>query len=146
MTSTAETFSMLLTEATRAARNKMDRRLKPLGLTQSKWMVLVQLAAAETESDTVTQTDLAARLGIETPSLVGLLDRLGRDQLIERRESPLDRRCKLISFTPKGREVLKQIKKIGAGLRQELLDGTTEDELLICVKVLERMKEKAESL
>lgn len=146
MTSSAETFSMLLTEATRAARNKMDRRLKPLGLTQSKWMVLVQLAAAEAESDTVTQTDLAARLGIETPSLVGLLDRLGRDQLVERRESPLDRRCKLISFTPKGREVLKQIKKIGAGLRQELLEGTTEDELLICVKVLQRMKEKADSL
>jgi MarR family transcriptional regulator, transcriptional regulator for hemolysin len=146
MTSTAETFSMLLTEATRAARNKMDKRLKPLGLTQSKWMVLVQLAAAEAESDTVTQTDLAARLGIETPSLVGLLDRLGRDQLIERRESPLDRRCKLISFTPKGREVLKQIKKIGAGLRQELLEGTTEDELLTCVQVLQRMKEKAESL
>ena len=48
------------------------------------------------------QTDLAAALDIEGPSLVRLLDALERQGLVERCGEPDDRRVKTLRMTPAG--------------------------------------------
>ena len=72
----------LLGETGRAWRYRLDQRLKPLGLSQAKWITLLKLAGAE---DGMTQKELAERLGIESPTLARLLDRMAADGWIERR-------------------------------------------------------------
>ena len=94
----SETFGLLLGETARAWRTRLDQRLRPLGLSQAKWLVLLHLNLAKAD---LTQRELSARLGIEGPSLVRLLDRMEADGWVERRVSPSDRRAKTVHPTAK---------------------------------------------
>jgi len=78
-----------------------------------------------------TQKELAILLGIEGPTLVGLLDRLAHDGWIERREADYDRRAKTVHLRPKARELLRDINEVAASLRQELLSDMTFEEIAI---------------
>lgn len=103
-------------------------------------MVLLHVARV----DGMIQKDLAARVGIEAPTLVGLLDRMAEDGWIERRESNSDRRSKTVHLTPKASDTIKQIKTAATQLRRELLAGIAPKEIDICADVLTRIKERIE--
>jgi MarR family transcriptional regulator for hemolysin len=133
----------LLGETARAWRNKLDERLRPLGLSQAKWLVLLHLSK---EGDGIVQKELASRLGVEGPTLVGLLDRMAVDEWIERRESASDRRCKTVHLTEKAQAVTRQIMKVAAELRRELLADIRSEEIETCMRVIRRIKETAERL
>src|SRR5438874_11980887 len=90
---TAETLSHLLHGTARAWRQKLDQRLKPMGLSQAKWRTLMHLSIAQ---EALTQAEIAARLGGEEPTVVTLLHRLEREAGITRTNSPHDRRCKVL--------------------------------------------------
>ncbi len=90
---TSETFGQLLHGTARAWRQKLDQRLKPMGLSQAKWRTLMHLSLA---GDALTQAEIAARLGVEEPSVVTLLHRLEREEWITRSNSQRDRRCKMV--------------------------------------------------
>ncbi len=91
-----EAFGPLLHGTARAWRLKLDERLKPMGLSQAKWRTLLHLSVA---SETLTQAEIAARLGIEEPSLVTLLHRLENEGWVRRRNAPHDRRCKTVQLS-----------------------------------------------
>jgi MarR family transcriptional regulator for hemolysin len=138
-----QTFGFLLSETARTWRNRLDQRLRPLGLSQAKWLVLVHLNMAGCE---LTQTALSERLGIEGPSLARLLDRMQADGWVERRTSPLDRRAKTVHPTAKATEIIREIKRIAAKLRTELLVDISPQELAVASEVLRRIKQRAEQL
>ena len=136
-------FGSALAETARVWRMRLDQRLKPLGLSQAKWRALLSLAR---DGEGMTQTALAERLGIEGPSLVGLLDRLAADGWIERLVCADDRRVRRIYLTEKARSTLEEIEAVAARLRQELFGDIAEEDLLHCLAVLRRIRDKAESL
>src|SRR5260370_34683522 len=105
--SDCETFGQLLYGTTRAWRQKLDERLKPMGLSQAKWRTLLHLSLAQ---DALTQAEIAARLGVEEPSVVTLLHRLEREDWITRKSSPLDRRCKMVLLGRRAPRVIAQIQ------------------------------------
>lgn len=136
-------FGMLLAETARIWRSRLDQRLRPLGLSQAKWMVLLYLSRSE---NCMTQTMLAERIGIMGPTLTGLLNRLAADGWIERRDTALDRRSKTVHLLPKADAALQQIEATAAQLRDELLKGIPEDELAHCASVIQRIKQRGEQL
>lgn len=136
-------LGFLLNEVTNRWRQILDRRLRPQGLSQATWRALFHL---ECRCEGLPQRDLAESMGIEGPSLVRLLDTLQGAGLIERRESPSDRRAKLVRLTPEARAVLADIHRTAAQLRTELLDGIAADELATCVSVLRRVNANAAKL
>src|SRR5256885_17000701 len=89
----SERFGPLLHGVARAWRLKLDQRLKPMGLSQAKWRTLLHLSRSET---VLTQAEIAARLGIEEPTLVNLLHRLEKSGWVFRRTAKHDRRCKTV--------------------------------------------------
>lgn len=136
-------FGMLLAETARLWRSRLDQRLKPLGLSQAKWMVLLYLSRSKS---CMTQSALAERIGIMGPTLTGLLNRLAADGWIERRETALDRRSKTVHLMPKADAALQQIEATAAQVREELLEGIPEDELAHCASVILRIKQRGEQL
>jgi MarR family transcriptional regulator for hemolysin len=133
----------LLGETGRAWRYRLDQRLKPLGLSQAKWITLLKLSCAE---DGMTQTELADRLGVEAPTLARLLDRMAADGWIERRESDADRRSKTVHLRRKACSLLEQITAVAMQLNADLLAGVPAGDLRCCMDVLRRIKERALSL
>src|ERR1700730_2911783 len=134
-------FGQVLFGTARAWRTKLDQRLRPLGLSQGKWRTLIHLSQG---GDNLTQKEIAERMGIEEPTLAGLLNRLQDDGWIERRESPSDRRCKTIHLQRGSKPVLEKIFNPAKGLRHELIENVPADDLEACVRVLTQIKKKAE--
>src|SRR6476646_2370269 len=106
-------FGLLLFGTARAWRTKLDQRLRPLGLSQGKWRTLALLAQG---GNKLTQKEIAERMGIEEPTLAGLLNRLQKGGWIKRRESPNDRRCKIIHLQRRSKAVLDEIFNTAQGL------------------------------
>ena len=141
MISDWETIGPLLHGTARAWRLKLDERLKPMGLSQAKWRTLLHLSVAP---NALTQTEIAARLGVEEPTVVTLLHRLEREGWVTRRRSPHDRRCNAVHLGRRAQRIIAQIKSAANKLRHELLSDIPPAELRTCIKVLTRICEKAE--
>ena len=136
-----ETFGPLLHGTARAWRLKLDERLKPMGLSQAKWRTLLHLSIAP---NALTQTEIAARLGVEEPTVVTLLHRLEREGWVTRRSSPRDRRCNTVHLGQRAQRIIVQIKSAANKLRHELLSDIPPADLRTCISVLTRICEKAE--
>ena len=136
-------IGLVLVETARAWRTKLDQRLRPLGLSQGKWTTLVHLAWG---GDKLTQRELASRIGIEEATLAGLLDRLQTDGWIARKTSAHDRRCKTVHLQARSKKILSEIFETAQALRQELIAEIPQSQLETCMRVLTRIRNKADAV
>ncbi len=132
-----------IAEVKRLATLAMDKRMRPLGLSQATWRTLFHL---ERHGEGITQRALAENMGIEGPSLVRLLDNLERGGLVERRPSPTDRRANTLHLTAKARPLLKTINRIADELRAEMFEGIAEDALRSTKELLLRVADNTARL
>ncbi len=135
-----ERFGILVNETARAWRTQLDQRLRPLGLSIGKWTTLAHLARG---GDTLTQKEIAARVGIEEPTLAGILDRLQQDGWIKRKNANHDRRCKTVHLQPRASNVLDDIFGAAHELRRELLADLPKKDILTCLRVLSHIRDRA---
>ena len=137
-----EQLGRAIGDVARAWRNKVNERLRPMGLSEAKWTTLLYLSRCE---GGLIQVELAKRIGIEGPTLVRLLDRLEADGWVKRKLSKTDRRSKVIVLGRKAQPVLKEIRAIVHGLREECMAGLSEREIAATLRVLQRVREKIEA-
>ena len=112
-----------------------------MGLSQAKWRTLMHLSLSE---DALTQAEIAGRLGVEEPTVVNLLHRLEKEGWITRNSSPHDRRCNMVLLGRRAQRVIAQINATADKLRHELLAGVPQADLQTCMRVLARVRERAE--
>ena len=134
-------LGLVLFGTARAWRTRLDQRLRPLGLSQGKWRTLIHLSQG---GNKLTQKEIAERMGIEGATLAGLLDRLQEDGWVERRGSAADRRCKTVHLQRRSKAVLDKIFNTAHDLRTELIEDIPQRDLETCIRVLARIREKAE--
>lgn len=134
-------FPLVLHETATAWRNLLDKRLKPLGLSQAKWRALLHLSAVEYP---LTQIQLAKRLSLEAPTIVGLIDRLTNEGWVTRQDEASDRRVKVIHLTEKATLAINEIQNTSNQLCDELLTPLSQIELEDCMATLKKIKKHAE--
>ncbi|MDE2082656.1 MAG: MarR family transcriptional regulator [Burkholderiales bacterium] len=78
---------------------------QPYGITPVQYAAL-QAAQRQPGLD---QRTLAGAIGLDTSTIAGVIDRLERRGLIERRASPTDRRVRLLLPTAAGQTLLAQV-------------------------------------
>ena len=125
-------FSQGLTFVARRWRNLMNEELRAVGQSQARWGTLYWIAVF---GDTVNQTELADRIGVEQPTLGRVLRDLEAEGLIERAAGSQDRRAKVIRLTPAAKPVMKQINRIADATRARLLRGIDPADLTVCMAV-----------
>jgi MarR family transcriptional regulator for hemolysin len=132
---------MMVVGVSRLWRQRLDERLRPLGLSQAKWAALYRLARLERAP---TQAELAAELGVEGPTVARLLARLEASGHIERRPSPADRRLKVVHLTARARGEAARIDRIAGKLRAELLLGLDPAAVEATWQVLHELQHRLE--
>ena len=137
----SQELGFALGDVTQAWRQLLDRRLRPLGLSQATWRALFNL---ERMGETTSQRVLAERIGIEGPSLVRLLDSLERSGLVARGPCPGDRRAKSLQLTPRARALLTSLHRVAREVREELLADVPPDDIGQVISVLARITANAE--
>ncbi len=92
----------------------------------------------------VRQVTVAQAAGMESPSLVRLLDQLCSAGYACRTEDPHDRRAKCLSLTDTGRELVQSVEAELVRLRREVLEGITPADLETALKVIRAFESAAQ--
>jgi MarR family transcriptional regulator, transcriptional regulator for hemolysin len=119
-------------QASHALQRAFNEELAPQGVTFRQAQVLGSLAL----EGRLSQTDLAERMRIEPPTLVGVLDRMERDGWIRRSGDKSDRRRKLIEVLPAARPVWTKIVAAAKRVRARATRGMTATQLAQLKKLL----------
>ncbi|MCW2505211.1 MAG: hypothetical protein JWO79_3495 [Actinomycetia bacterium] len=107
----------LLDHLARRMRLRAEAVLAPLGLRPRHLVALTVLRDRGGSS----QQALAATLEMDGTNIVGLLNELEAERLIERRRSPEDRRRHVVELTDAGAQQLAQVECALAAVENEVL-------------------------
>jgi DNA-binding MarR family transcriptional regulator len=120
-----------LMTVSRAIRRAYDERLKVLGLNVPEGSALVIVA----EFGPLSQSRLAARLGMGRARTGNLIDKLQERGYLERLADPVDRRVWQVATTRAATPIIKRVEAIVWDAREEFWAGipTTQREQLIKV-------------
>jgi len=121
---------------TRAIRRGMEAELANEGITLRQWEVLAWL----TIENGMAQSELADRLGIEAPTLAGILDRMERDGWVERQACLHDRRKKRLRATAKAHAVWQRMAECAYRMRAKCTEGISPEQLQQLKSVCERIR------
>ena len=119
----------LCLHAQRAARvlaRRFDDALRPVGLTNGQFSLLMSLNRPVSAG----MASVAALLGMDRTTLTAALKPLVRRSLVTVAADPGDRRSRLMTLTPKGRTVLARAiriwKRTHASIERHLEDGEAD--------------------
>ena len=135
-------FARELVVVARRWRTRLDERLKGLGLSEARWAALYWLWQSP---DGLSQTALAERAGVESPTLVRTLDLLCEAGLVERRSCATDRRAKVVVLTPAAMPLVRQLDAVAAELRRDVMAELTIDELDVALRVMRKLRARLDS-
>ena len=129
-------FSQGLTFVARRWRNLMNAELRAAGQSQARWGTLYWINVF---GDSVNQTELADRIGVEQPTLGRILRDLEAEGLIERAAGRDDRRARVIRLTAAAKPVMRAIDRIQNRVRAQLLGGISPKDLGTCLGVFAKI-------
>ncbi len=115
----------------------MNVELEPTGITYRQCQVLGWLAL----EGELSQTELADKMQIEPPTLVGILDRMEREGWIKREGDPDDRRRKMIHVCAKAKPVWDKITACANRVRSRAVRGLSPAEQRTLKKLLTKLQE-----
>ncbi|WP_413738724.1 MarR family winged helix-turn-helix transcriptional regulator [Sodalis sp. RH21] len=136
-------FSKLLHLTSRALRMAIDRRLKYLGLSQASWVAVAAIASAQAP---LSQSELAQLLGVEGATIVSMVDRLVKLDLVQRVPTLADRRKKLLLVTAEGKALYEKVRSEADAIGKEILENIAEQDMQIAMQVLSKIYAATDSL
>jgi MarR family transcriptional regulator for hemolysin len=122
----SEEIGLAIADTARLWRVKLDRRLQPLALAGS---------------DGLLQRELAELVGVEAPTMAGLLDRMEKEGWIHRQVQADDRRAKITTLTAQADEVVAVVKAEALALQKAACAGIDSARLRECYAVLDEIKQ-----
>jgi MarR family transcriptional regulator, organic hydroperoxide resistance regulator len=125
----ADEFTDYLCYKIGAAGRKIQRyynnRLAEHGITIGQSFILLSLR----EKDGQNVKELAENLAIDSSAITGLVDRLEKAGLVERRADERDRRALRIHLTKKGTKLVNKMVTLGNQFNEGLKEGLSKSEL-----------------
>jgi MarR family transcriptional regulator, transcriptional regulator for hemolysin len=124
------------TMVARRWRKYLDEHLRRIGQSQARWEALFAVAMSRDGSALGT---IAKRVGVEGPTFVRMIAQFEREGLVKRLASSEDRRASIIRITPKGEQVLTQMRDLTTKVRKEFLGELSVDDVKKMLDMLEHM-------
>ncbi len=113
-----------MSKANQSASKVWRKHMSRLNLTAVQGMVLNFLR----QGDGITSRDLGERTQLDSATMTGVLDRLEKLELVERRSHPSDRRAIVVCLTDLGRGLTDQTDSIAEEANREFLGGLNNSE------------------
>lgn len=115
--------------------DEFNRRLQEYGTTRVQWIALFYIGKV----GEISQKELSDYMDIKESSMVRLIDRMEKEELVERRKEVEDRRITKIILTNKGKFLREELMPIGQAFQDDVLQGISKEYLEIFKDVLQRM-------
>jgi DNA-binding MarR family transcriptional regulator len=131
-----ETVSYALARVSTAYKNSLERYMSGVGLHSGQVFILLELW----KQDGQRQVDLAARIGVSTPTINKMLLGLINAGLLTRTRLENDARSTRIFLTQAGADLRDPVESQWHELEENTVAGLTEAERLILFELLVKMK------
>lgn len=131
-------LGFLLADVTRQMRRAFEKKFSGSFLTMAQARVLVYVSRREG----IRQIDLAELLDVQPITLTRLIDQLVAGGVLERRADPKDRRAYQLYLLPQAQAHLESIEQVTKAIREDALDGFTEQEVTDLLTMLQKMHDK----
>jgi DNA-binding MarR family transcriptional regulator len=119
-----DSLGFLLADVSRLMRRHFQQKMEDATLTWAQARALVYIS----RSEGVRQIDLAEMLEVQPITLARLIDQLAEYGLVERRADPNDRRAYQIYLKEEAQPHLESIKQVAISLREQAMQGLTEQQ------------------
>ncbi len=123
-----------------AAKERSLKAYEGTGLHPYHYAILIALV----ENAHETQGAIADALGYDRGQLVGMLDDLERQGLVERRRDPDDRRRHIVTLTAEGLKTLRRLRALARQNEDEFFAPLSDEERQTFHSLLLRLAEKHE--
>ncbi len=131
-----QSIGFLLSKAYQRAWAILREEIEAFELTPPQFCLLAFLW----QRDGLTQAELAEKGQIDRTTVGGMVDRLVRLSLVERRPHPQDRRAHQIHLTGRGRELEQPLSDCAHRARTRIVNGLSEQEVHELQRILEIMR------
>lgn len=121
-----------------------DRILRPLGLTDSQFNVLM-LLAYQSQNGEMNQTILGNMLLVNRSNVTGLIDRMEHAGWVKRASNTEDRRVNLIKITRKGQTILNKAEKLYFDHLNSVINKLVNKDQKQIVRLLEKFRDELRS-
>lgn len=135
-----EDIGFLTHRAARLLRQRMNAAVAALGLTAQQAAVLLALSGL----DDPTPSTLADALGIDRPTMTGLVRRLERDGWVQQSPHPTDGRARIVTPTGRTLHAIPDIAGASVAVSADALEGFSEAERDLLLQLLARMGDALE--
>jgi MarR family transcriptional regulator for hemolysin len=125
MTPDDSPIGLVLAMTAKGCGRAFEDALAGAGGSTPVWLILLALVQGPHR----TQTDLAAAVGVQGPTLTHHLNNMEKDGLIERTRLPENRRVHRVSLTPSGRDLFNRLRQAAMTHDARIRQGFTPEEL-----------------
>jgi MarR family 2-MHQ and catechol resistance regulon transcriptional repressor len=114
----------------------MEPHFRRHGISQPQFAALMTLRRSS--PDGLTLTEMARSIFVTNTNMTGLVDRMERDGLVERRDDPDDRRAFRVVLTGEGRGRLERAWDRHPAMVEAAFSGLTRAERRVLGRLLEK--------
>ncbi len=115
------------------------RFFAPFKTTDIQFNILMILKNSDQEG--ISQQELSEKLVVTKSNVVGLVDRMEKQGLVERRPHPTDRRFNRIVITKKGKELVEKVEIHYYEEVDRMMAGISESEKRLIVEATVKVRE-----
>lgn len=119
-----EAWCFRLAALSRKISRSYNSECSTLGVTATQSFVLLDLL----DHDGSSVKDIAARIQLDSPAVTGVIDRLFKENLVDRKEDPSDRRSLQIFLTPVGHRLVEKLIPVSITYNQFIQSGFDEQD------------------
>ena len=131
-----KSLGFLLSKGYQRVWSLMREEIEPYDLTPPQFGLLAFLW----QQDGMTQAELSEKGQIDRTTIGGLIDRLEKVGLVERRKHPQDRRAYMIHLTDRGREMETPLSACAGRALAKITKGLSEHEIDELRRMLEILR------
>lgn len=113
-----------------------DQLTKPQGISSARWKILGALSFSDTA---LTVSQIARSMGQSRQSVQRLVDIMFQDGLLNLNDNPEHKRAKLVSMTPKGESIFRNMEAIQIPWANEKSANIDTEKLEITLKTLRQL-------
>ena len=129
-------IGFIVNRTARAFVKALDSELHDqVGITVGQWKVIVMLV----KHNGLTQKEIADKLGLESPTLIPIIDKMEKEELVVRKVDPSDRRNNRIYRTDKADALWETMMECASKVRQVSVKEISDADLNIMRAALDKI-------
>ncbi|MEG0496713.1 MAG: MarR family transcriptional regulator [Carnobacterium sp.] len=113
-------------------RNRLNKELEIEDITASQFAVIKDIemnSFLDKKEIKVTAVEIAERLGMDKPTISGIINRLIDKEYLEKQPNPTDKRSSILKLTKESKVKLPILEKISNKVISDATNGLTDKEI-----------------